>query len=314
MKKYISLLTIMLSSVLIFVQPVHAAQKRISGSSRYDTAVQISRALFEHADTVILANGYKFIDALPGSTLANILDAPILLTEEAALPQVTSDEMNRLEAKNVYILGGKATIQENVENDLQSKGYKVLRIGGLNRYHSSELIYQEILRFGPIKEVVIAAEEADAVSSSGLRGQDIPLILIDDPEPSDFVMDIKIKKTCLGGTDAISQKTYRDLNAVQRICGSDHFSTAVKIAEVSDKPNLVLVNAYNFVDAFTASVYAYQKNADVLLTTAQSLSQESADYIQKRNPKEVTIIGGDSSVSEEVYKMLSTIIQANPQN
>lgn len=302
----------LLLTICLGAQPAHASQNRISGSSRYDTAIQISQALFENADAAILANGHQFIDALPGSTLANILNAPILLTQADSLPKATLQELNRLKVKNIYILGGKATIKESLERELTSSGFQVQRIGGVNRYHSSELIYQEILRYGQISETLIAANEADAVSSSGLRGKDMPLILVNDQAPSDFVKNLKVKKTCLGGNKSISQKTYREIKANQRIYGDNRFSTAVKIAEASVKPNLLVVNSHSFVDAFTASVYAYNKNADILLTTAQTLNQETAGYIQKLKAKNITVIGGENAVSDPVYKQLMAMIDSNP--
>lgn len=296
-------------AVSLFAQPAYANQNRISGSDRYETAIQISQAIFESADIVILANGQQFIDALPGSTLANIVHAPILLTQPHALPKATFEELTRLQTKNIYLLGGTATIQEGVEKELESKGFHVQRIGGLNRYHSSELIYQEILRFGPISEILIAANEADAVSSSGLRGKDIPLLLVDNQAPSDFVKNLQVKKTCLGGSQSISQDNFQALGAQERLYGDNRFATAVKIAEASGKPNIVMVNAHHFVDAFTAGVYAYNKNADILLTSAQTLSPESAAYIQNIKAKNITVIGGENAVSDPVYQQLMTMVK-----
>src|SRR5699024_6856343 len=80
---------------------------RINGDSRYDTAVEISQAGWESADTVVLTRGDEYADALTGVPLAKQLDAPILLTRTHRLVESTLAEIERLGAKEVVILGGK---------------------------------------------------------------------------------------------------------------------------------------------------------------------------------------------------------------
>lgn len=309
MKKKSIILTVILFLALLLAQPVMAEGVRISGANRYDTAVQVSKAVFDKSYYAILASGENFLDALPASTLANAFGAPILLVQKSSVPKETYAELDRLKVENVYILGGKATVNESVEKALKAKGYEVQRIGGKNRYETSELIFKELLEFTTIDEIAVASNEADAVSSSGLRGDKIALILINDKAPSDFVKSLEVKKTCLGGTNSISESTYKAIGSSKRIAGSNRFATALKIAEASNKPNVIVVNGYNFVDAFTGSVYAYKKEADILLTQDKALNQETGDYIQKLNPKEITIIGGKNSVSEDVYKKLITMVK-----
>ena len=91
-------------ALLLMVTPVFAAQIRISGKNRYGTAVQVSREVFTQADYAILANGDKFVDALPGSTLANVLKSPILLVTKTSVPKETLAEMERVKVKNIYVV------------------------------------------------------------------------------------------------------------------------------------------------------------------------------------------------------------------
>lgn len=294
-------------ALLLMVTPVFAAQIRISGKNRYDTAVQVSREVFTQADYAILANGDKFVDALPGSTLANVLKSPILLVTKTSVPKETLAEMERVKVKNIYVLGGTATISEAVVSELKRKGYNVTRIGGKDRYETSELIYQELLKFTEITEVAIAAGEADAVSSSGFRGDKIALILVRNNAPSSFIRNLKVRKICLGGTNAISRQTYEAIGASRRIEGKNRFETATKIAEESKKENIMIVNGYTFVDAFTGCVFAYKNNADILLTDTNVLNNETANYIQKAKPKNITVLGGDKAVSNAVYQRANDI-------
>lgn len=90
---------------------------RIWGDTRYATSLSIARAFNLSGDTIALAYGENFPDALAGSVLAAKLNAPILL--------ISPD--NWLEAKrfldsSVYtkqiILGGTGVIDENLKTQL----------------------------------------------------------------------------------------------------------------------------------------------------------------------------------------------------
>jgi hypothetical protein len=80
---------------------------RCAGAGRFETATEISKAEFTTAKTVILAYGMNYADALAGVPLAKKLDAPILLTNTKSLDVSTADEIKRLKAEKVIILGGE---------------------------------------------------------------------------------------------------------------------------------------------------------------------------------------------------------------
>src|SRR5689334_8374580 len=62
-------------------------QSRVAGTDRFGTAAAVAKAAFPGgSDTVIVASGRSFPDALAGSSLG----LPILLTEKATLPSATS--------------------------------------------------------------------------------------------------------------------------------------------------------------------------------------------------------------------------------
>src|SRR5207237_4977657 len=55
-----------------------ATVTRYAGQDRYDTAAKIATGNFTTADTVVLATGENFPDALAGTYLAGVNSAPIL--------------------------------------------------------------------------------------------------------------------------------------------------------------------------------------------------------------------------------------------
>jgi len=93
----------------------------ISGSNRYHTSVLVSRHGFPSgADTVLIATGTIFPDALSGGGVAGDLDAPILLLEPGSLPFTVADELRRLNLSTVRILGGPAAVSSTVLSEIAS--------------------------------------------------------------------------------------------------------------------------------------------------------------------------------------------------
>lgn len=93
--------------VRVRVNPVAGTRKiRLGGEDRHETAALISKHNFESADTVIIATGTDFADALAASGLAGCVEGPVLLTRPGNLPDVTASELRRLRARNAIIVGG----------------------------------------------------------------------------------------------------------------------------------------------------------------------------------------------------------------
>jgi hypothetical protein len=81
---------------------------RIWGADRYETAAAVSEMAFETADTVFLALGTKFPDALVAAAAGGHENAPVLLTRKDVLPSATIAELIRLKPSTVYMGGGTA--------------------------------------------------------------------------------------------------------------------------------------------------------------------------------------------------------------
>ncbi|WML41247.1 cell wall-binding repeat-containing protein [Neobacillus sp. OS1-2] len=84
--------------------------QRIGGETRFETSLKIATELDQVKDSVFVATGRNFADALAGSVLAAKEDAPILLTEVNELPAGVADVATD---KNVTILGGTSAVSQN---------------------------------------------------------------------------------------------------------------------------------------------------------------------------------------------------------
>jgi hypothetical protein len=91
---------------------------RLQGPNRYETAAAVSRYTFPNgAPIVVVASGTNFPDALVAAPFG--VRGPILLTERDRLPIATANEIKRLGAKEIIIVGGTAAVSQAVENDLK---------------------------------------------------------------------------------------------------------------------------------------------------------------------------------------------------
>lgn len=92
---------------------------RIAGENRYETAVAIT-ADHASADTVYLASGLEWPDALAGGALAGATDQPLLLTKQVTIPSVIGTELQRLAPPRVVILGGESAVGAEIVTALHA--------------------------------------------------------------------------------------------------------------------------------------------------------------------------------------------------
>lgn len=277
---------------------------RISGSNRFQTAVEISKKVLDSNElekenkTVVLANGYSFIDALPGGVLANSASGTLLLTNTNAIPRETINEINRIKPNVIYILGGSSSISKDIEKNLQQYADNIVRLGGKNRYETSELISEEISKNSDVSGYLVASEVADAVASSSLAKGDKPLILVNNNNPSTYLKEKSQEKIVLGGTSSISEKTFKNIGANKRISGKNRFETSLNISKASGYKNTALVNGYSFIDGLAAGTLSFKKEAAIILTDGKNLDSNSREFLNKSDS--IYVVGGKSSVDDSV--------------
>ncbi|WP_291055042.1 cell wall-binding repeat-containing protein [Herbiconiux sp.] len=99
-----------------------ARTTRISGTDRFAVSATTSAKTFcADAQTVYVASGAVFPDALSGSAAAIHDGAPVLLVTSDTIPAPVAAELRRLNPQGIVVLGGPNTVSDKVVNDL--KGY-----------------------------------------------------------------------------------------------------------------------------------------------------------------------------------------------
>jgi len=292
---------------------------RLAGKNRYETAANISSVSTPFSDNVVLACGMNYADALAGVPLANALGAPILLTNKDNLPQKTLDEIKRLKAKTVILLGGEGAVGAEVEKTLKNNHLAVERIAGATRFETATRIAEKMQTVSgkASSEVffVYAFDFADALSAStaaAIKGS--PIIYLNtkgelDNTTKRYLESVKGNvKTAyvIGGEGVISDDMMNKaakalgLSKATRIAGANRFATCVavneKFADVLNGDMLCVATGMDFPDALAGGVYAALNKAPLFLINGKlktpKLSDEQKTYLKTKAANSITAFGG----------------------
>ena len=287
---------------------------RIAGSDRNDTSYKVADALKEELgidkfDTVIVATGQNFADALSGSYLAVMKHAPILLTngEAANVEKLCAYIAENFNADGmIYILGGEKAVPANVEETLNAD-YKVERLKGADRYATN----LEILKTAGVEEgadliVATGSGFADSLSASALKK---PILLVETKAGAKLTEEQKAvaekagRIYIAGGTGVVEKSIENELKKitnVERIAGKDRMETSKLIAErfFTDAETVIVAKAMDFPDGLCGGPLAAAMDAPLLLTKDQ-VSDMAEDYVQGAGIPSGIVLGGTGALADQ---------------
>jgi putative cell wall-binding protein len=323
---------IILAVTLVFIVPFYRASAqsskyynvtRIAGRDRYETSFFIASQVNPGiTNSVILASGKDFPDALAGAPLSKKLNAPILLVDDFIYGNSYEnlDYIKKHLSKDgtIYLLGGESSISSNVVNELEQQGYtNIKRLGGENRFDTNGNIIDEMnVDEGTPVVIVNGFNFPDALSISSIAAsKGYPIFMSQD----DIIPDTTINKISsinpskvyiIGGTGALSNDIQSQLKNnlsnindenIIRISGINRYNTSLKIADYFklDSKDVILANGENFPDALSGSALASELNAPIILTDGKNIDNQKS-YIDSLNNSNLIVLGGQGSVSSEV--------------
>lgn len=300
---------------------VQIVPTRIAGKNRYESAAQISREQFTNAKKVIVVNSQKYADALSATTLSDGRYS-ILYTEKDSLPTATRNEIQRLNPIEVYLLGGKQSISDGIENILKKYANKVTRIAGKDRYETSA----KVAAMSNKKNIVIASGEnfSDPLYASSYAYSNNAKILLSSGktlsrETRDYLLRNKSKignVTVVGGGKSISSSTVRYIQSVTgknvgRISGRNRYEGSVKVANSMNKSKVFIASGEDFADALAISPLAQKLNAPILLSAKGKLDTSVIAFLNnfKNSIKDVFIVGGYRTIDNNVYGTVQNVLK-----
>ncbi|WP_407306611.1 N-acetylmuramoyl-L-alanine amidase [Desulfosporosinus sp. SB140] len=327
--KVIGMLIVVLGFLIGLQNPAKASSldfgtSRIYGERQIDTAIAVSQTGWQHADTVLLANCDHFPDALVAAPLSHQLDAPVLLTPVEGVDPRVMDEIHRLGAQKVILLGGVAALSPQVEADIQKAGLpKPERIWGQDQYETAQKVAE---RVGVKGQVILASGEQfpDALAISAYAGEtETPILLTEAkvmPDATKQELDTlqqsgDLSTIVVGGEAVVSSSTLSSLNNVQRIAGNDRYETAADVYDFAQDDltatTTYLVTGENFPDALAAGALAAKQRAEIVMTQRNTLPGPTYSVLSKptESPISMVIIGGTAVITDQVKGMLEGTVQ-----
>lgn len=296
---------------------------RISGDNRYTTSVEISTKSYASADTVVIASGENFADALAGVPLAKAYKAPILLTSANSITNETLSEISRLKAKTAIILGGTGAVSENVEQKLSAKGLKIDRIAGDTRFKTAALIAERLKKKASVKSVFCVyyngfADALSASSAAAIQGSPILYVKTNGELDSNTKQFISKYKSSIqniyvvGGKGVISDSTLSKIKSAagkkaKRLSGDNRYETCVAVnnqfASLFTSTSICAATGKAFPDALSGGVFAALNSSPVFLAD-QTLNSAQQTYLKNKSFKTIYVLGGKGAVPNSMIQQI----------
>ncbi|MBM6621222.1 cell wall-binding repeat-containing protein [Micrococcaceae bacterium RIT802] len=296
------------------VSPTRFAPVRIYGNTRFDTPVKISRRTFPSgASTVVIASGENFPDALAGSPLATLKNAPMLLTRKDSLPASVVAELKRLRPRNILVLGGPIAVSDATVSQLKAYG-SVQRVAGNNLYDTSSKIASN---WNSASTVFLATGERfeDAMSLAAVAAdRKAPMLLTrKSAVPATTLNQLKrlnpTRVYLAGGTLTISDAAVAQVrralpNArVIRYGGRTLYDTSAMIAKAfwsGGSQRQFIATGSDFPDGLTGAVMAGYNGAPLLLARKTCLPSSVSNALVSMEGWTNVLLGGPLVLDSDV--------------
>lgn len=289
---------------------------RVYGSDRYETAFGVADTLKTYKgiskfDSVIVASGANYADALAASYLAEKKDAPILLTDTAESNEKRVKDYiskNLKSGGTVYVIGGTTAMTERFQNSLS--GYNVKRLSGDDRYDTNLAILTE---GGSASNGIIVSSGLNYADSLSASATGMPILLVGKTlteEQIAYLSNSGGKVYIVGGNTAISADAEAQIrevkSSVSRIAGNNRYETSYRIASTfySGK-RTALITAYgmDYPDGLVASSLGQAMDSPVLLINKNDLTY-AQQYAKQSSVESVAAVVGPSLLADSVVNSI----------
>ena len=289
---------------------------RVQGADRYATAAAASERFFPSGlETVYVASGEAFPDALAAGPLAAHEEAPLLLTARDALPRPTATELRRLAPDRIVLVGGEVAVSGAVERELQAYAGRVDRVAGRDRYDTAARLARAGWGTSTVDAAYVANGEGfpDALGASARAArEDVPVLLTRRdgvPDTTATTLDVLgvDTVTVAGGPGVVSDATLatlrRRVGSATRRSGPDRYATSAALTAGAGRGRTLLVaTGRSFADGLTAASLARRLGADLLLTEPTSVPAVVRERAAELAPRRVYGLGGTVVLSRSTLR------------
>ncbi|WP_336249645.1 DUF3152 domain-containing protein [Stomatohabitans albus] len=310
--------------------------KRVSGANRAATAVAVADQLvttwgstWSASPRAIVINGEREADAIPATTLAQVIHAPILVTGTDQVPEETRAWLGAHPGIELVVIGGEGVVSPTALSQLVTMSPKVSRLAGDTRYATAASVAKDLVTNHSITKLVLtdAGRWTDALPSAVYAARNQAALLLTDPtqaaEPAKALLNdhptlreqVEVTGTTItddvvtslnGGTPVqrISEPVQPPM-AMPTVGQAQPTTGALSVALAgrgSEQPtqSLVFTSATNPIDGITAGPLAAQTDGLILADTyGAGVLTMVIQQRSKLNTNAITVVGGPAAVSPE---------------
>lgn len=315
-----------------------ATTTRIAGADRYETAVATALAkagsvaspaadltgFVPATNTVYVASGEVYADALAAGPLAAAAGNVLLLVEQNKIPAAVTAALGTAVDYKIVVLGGTGTISSGVYEKLAAfatgAGASITRTGGADRYETAALLAGTTIN---TKVVLLASGEnfADALAAGPLAAKhSAPILLTKAGELpattakalTELAIDAGDTTFVVGGTGSVSTAVVNELRLatnqaaadVIRISGADRYETSAAVVTTTTHGlglggTVYIASGAVFADALAGNALVGTVTSDpILLVEQNSINIKVSAALNTATS--IVVLGGTGSVSDAV--------------
>ncbi|MDI6691948.1 MAG: cell wall-binding repeat-containing protein [Anaerosomatales bacterium] len=310
--------------------------QRVQGANRYETAVAASRAAFpDGASAAVIVSGEDWPDALSASSLAGALGGPVLLSASTRLPAAVAEEVQRLQARSLVVVGGPSAVATSVVEALKAiPGVSsVKRVAGSNRYETARAVADETRRIAGAPEAAFLCTGEnfpDALAAAPLAyASGWPVLLTQTGALSEDASAVLVaarpqRVYVLGGEAVVSTQTVAAAAdalgpavPIARVAGPDRYDTALRVAALGvDRCGLsyaapAIATGDGFADALAGGAMAGARKGVLLLTPTSRMYSKLWTQLAKVSAQvgKPFTLGGDAALSPTVRTAIALALE-----
>lgn len=334
----IIIFAVSLFGIKIYLDQTYLSQYnrgKVIGEDRFDTMKKISERGWEKSDEAIIVSIHSVVDGTSVAPFAYQKNIPVFFSDLEGLNDTIKDELTRLGVKNVYLIGGKKVVTNDVEKEIKKMGITTERIGGRDGFETSLELAKRLNELNPISEVVFVNMKTGkpngvSIAPAAAR-KNMPILLqnkSDRKEILKFLKENNIKKIYLTGNEDVFSAAFVKMlkddkhgikAEVVRLNGDDRYETNKDIINEFYKTNKLnniyvlrsgVYNYADFLNALALSPIAARENTPILYS-GDSLQKTEQEFLEKNNIRDITEVGFElirpRIISEKVVSSISAI-------
>lgn len=306
---------------------------RIGGADRFAVSAALSEnSVTPHStfapgiDTVFVADGLAYPDALAAGPVAGMSGSPLLLVTPTAVPAPIALELTRLHPHRIVIVGGPGAVSDGVAAQLArlvATPSAVVRVSGADRYATARALARSAMPQGAKTVFLVTGRGfADALSAgSAAVHTHAPIVTVDgsaaalDPSTAALLRTLGATRVeIIGGPGAISAGVEQSLRAmagltVERLDGQDRYQTSQYVnvwaygtANPGAEPSGIafVASGTSFPDALGAASVAGLAGSPLELSPPGCLPAQTLANANRQGTRTLVLVGGPAALSPAV--------------